>query len=211
MASAMKHTESRPSVGYRSAMREVPEGIAAKIRVVAADVLVHDTDPSIDTVAKASGVPRATLYYHFRGKAELLDYMVTELLADASAQVAAAAAGPGNAVERLTAALNALIDVVVANRGLTRPMLAVLSDPGHYSEGFASADQQLGTPIREILAQGNEDGSLAVQDPDTAMITIVGATIVTASAFISDPSSHSAASIRQNLVRNITDGVRARS
>lgn len=204
-------TRPQAPVGYRASMRVVPESIAAKIRAVAADVLVEDQDPSIDTVAAASGVPRATLYYHFRGKAELLDYMVTELLADASTEVAAANSRQGDAAERLTAALNAIVDVVVANPGLIGPMLIVLSDPGHYTEAAVSGGPHLGTPIRDILVQGNEEGSFDVRDPDTAMITILGATIVTASAFIKDAPSDYAASIRENLLWQITDGVRSRT
>ena len=191
-------------------MPTVSENIAAKIRAVAADVLIHDRDPSIDTVAAASGVPRATLYYHFRGKAELLDYMVTELLATASAQVADASSGPGDAAARLTATVNAIADIVVSKPGLAGPMLAVLADPGHYSSTPQDGKLQLGTPIRDILVSGNQDGSFDVDDPSSATIAILSATIVTASAFLNDPSADAAASIRANLVRQLFDGIRAR-
>ena len=192
-------------------MPTVSEKIAAKIRAVAADVLTQDRDPSIDTVAAASGVPRATLYYHFRGKAELLDYMVTELLATASAEVAEASSAPGDASARLSATVNAIADVVVAKPGLAGPMLAVLADPGHYGGAAPNGKAQLGASIRDILAQGNEEGIFEVADPDTATIAILSATIVAASAFLNDPSRNTAAAIRENLVRQLLDGVRQRT
>ncbi|HVW34500.1 MAG TPA: helix-turn-helix domain-containing protein, partial [Acidimicrobiia bacterium] len=51
----------------------------------------------MDELAAAAGVPRATLYYHFGGKDEVLAWLLRSTLADLKAVVAEAAAGAGDA------------------------------------------------------------------------------------------------------------------
>ena len=62
---------------------------------------------ALDRVAREAGISRAALYLHFANKEELFRALVTALHAEALAETAKAARGPGDLAERLTAALAA--------------------------------------------------------------------------------------------------------
>jgi AcrR family transcriptional regulator len=55
----------------------------------------------MEEIAVAAGVPRATLYYHFKGKDEVLAWLLGSTLEALGGAVREAANGRGNARQRL--------------------------------------------------------------------------------------------------------------
>ena len=63
--------------------RAVPPAIASKLPAAAAVFAEHGVDDtSIKDVSELIGVPRATLYYYFAGKEDILAFLLQSLLDD---------------------------------------------------------------------------------------------------------------------------------
>lgn len=64
----------------------------------------------MEDLAAATGVPRATLYYHFSGKEAVLEWLLRSTLGDLARVVRAAALeSPGDARQRLERVVRAVL------------------------------------------------------------------------------------------------------
>jgi AcrR family transcriptional regulator len=81
-------------------------GIGGQQAVGAADVIANSglANTTIEDIATASGVPKATLYYYyyyFTGKEDILSFLLRDSLAVLAGEVAHAADSPGPGRDRL--------------------------------------------------------------------------------------------------------------
>ena len=75
-------------------MREVPEGIVERLDGAASVFADRGFDQTrIEDLAEATGIPRATLYYYFAGKEDILAWLLRRMLAEMAEAVATARAG----------------------------------------------------------------------------------------------------------------------
>ncbi|HUQ00625.1 MAG TPA: hypothetical protein VM093_09220, partial [Aeromicrobium sp.] len=103
--------------------------LADRLRAVAAETL-SSGPVNLSAVAAATGIPRSTLYYNFKGADELTRWFVDELLAEIGERIAAAVAAEADAPAQLAAAIHTLTDVTVEQRALTESLLrSVFSGP----------------------------------------------------------------------------------
>ena len=164
-------------------MRVVPEGIAERLEAAARVFADHGFDQTrIEDLAEATGIPRATLYYYFAGKEDILAWLLRRMLGDMAEAVAAATAGPGPARHRLEAVVRAKIDVMARHPATCRALLADLGRAGRIPEIAAAIQEAFHHPVRRLLAEGEADGTLRpVGDPETTASAVYGA-ITTAAA-----------------------------
>src|SRR3977135_2591763 len=102
-------------------MRAVPEGITERLEASARVFADHGFDQTrIEDLAEATGIPRATLYYYFAGKEDILAWLLRRMLDDMAEAVAAAIAGPGTARQRMEAVVRAKIDVMARHPATCR-------------------------------------------------------------------------------------------
>ena len=82
-------------------MRKIPRQISE--RLPAADLFAEKglNDSKIEDVAAVTGVPKATLYYYFAGKEDILCFLLEDLLKDISDAVTAIVHTDGTGAERL--------------------------------------------------------------------------------------------------------------
>jgi AcrR family transcriptional regulator len=167
-------------------MRVVPEGIAERLEAAAAVFADHGFDQTrIEAVAEATGVPRATLYYYFAGKEDILAWLLRRMLADMTEAVAAAAGGPGTARDRLDAVVRAEVDVMARHPATCRALLADLGRVGRIPDVAAAIQAAFHQPVRRILAEGEADGTLRpVADPETTVSAIYGAVTIGAAHYL---------------------------
>ena len=95
----------------------VPEGLASRLSESAESFTAGFHDIRMEDIAKASGIPRATLYYHFSGKDEVLTFLLRAMLADLKVSVAAAADVEGDTNARLASVVHAQLNHLAANPG----------------------------------------------------------------------------------------------
>ena len=158
-------------------MRGVPDGIAERLEAAAAVFADHGFDQTrIEQLAEATGIPRATLYYYFAGKEDILAWLLRRMLVEMAEAVAAAAAGPGTARDRLEAVLRAKVGVQARHPATCLALMADLGRAGRIPDISAAIQEAFHEPVRRLLAEGATDGSLReVGDPETTASAVYGA------------------------------------
>ena len=66
----------------------------------------------MDDLVAASGVPRATLYYHFRGKDAVLGWLMHSTIGHLEMAIKEATAGPGTGRDRVEAVIRGVLRTV---------------------------------------------------------------------------------------------------
>lgn len=158
-------------------MRPLPAGMREKVLAAAelfADVGLDAT--KMEDIAAATGVPKATLYYYFEGKEDILAFLFNEILDEVGRAVDEAVRTEGTAAERLRAAIVAHLRVFeefpAASRALQFDLGRAARIP-HIDERVEAAFRG---PVRRLLEEGAGDGSLrSVEHPRLVAIAILGA------------------------------------
>ena len=158
-------------------MRQVPGWVAERLEAAAAVFADRGFEATrVEDLAEATGVPRATLYYYFAGKEDLLAWLLRQTLAAEAEAVKEAAAGPGDARSRLERVVRAQLGVMAANPATCRALLAESGRVGRMPEVTAAIETGFYAPVRRLLAEGAVDGSLRpVEDAQTVVAALYGA------------------------------------
>jgi AcrR family transcriptional regulator len=162
--------------------RAIPASVATKL-YAAADLIAANglESTKIEDIAKASGVPKATLYYHFAGKDEILSFLLKDSLTALAGEVARVADSPGLGRDRLVAVISVQIEHTMNRPGFSRALVGDLGRAIRLPELAAAVQQAFYDPIARVLRAGAEDGSLrALTDPAGDAISIFGAVMMTA-------------------------------
>ena len=168
--------------------RRIPASLVAKLTAAADSFASTFDDVRMDDIAKASGIPRATLYYHFSSKNEVLAFLLQGVLADLRVSVAKAARSGDTTSARLAAVIRAQLDHLASNPGVAQLLLANLGKGGRLPAIAAGIDKGFHAPVRQILSDGMDDGTLVAADIEVLTTALFGA--VTAVGFqrlLADP------------------------
>ena len=128
-------------------------------RILAAttELIASDPGASMERVAGAAGVSRATLYHHFRSRDALMDALTDRSIGEITAALAEARADEGAAPEAMHRVLRAAWQVIGRYRGLV--IVNQRLERGELRARLAPAL----APVRALIARGQRDGAF---DPD---------------------------------------------
>lgn len=130
----------------------------------------------IEDLAEATGIPRATLYYYFAGKEEILAWLLRRTLAATAEAVAEAVATDGTARDRLEAVVVAQLRTMSEHPDCCKALAAESGRIMRMPELAAAIQGGFHHPVRRLLAEGEADGSLrAVDSTETTSSFIYGA------------------------------------
>lgn len=127
------------------------------------------------TTSPRWGCPRATLYYYFSGKEDLISFLLSDKLHRASATIQKAVAGEGSIVDRLENTLTAVTAAMAEHPAICTEMPGAIKDAAKYTEVMNEAEQVMLAPSRELLIEGKASGELAIEDVNTTAIALMGA------------------------------------
>lgn len=163
-----------------NAIRPLPDELADRIDLAAPVFADNGLDATrIDDLAKATGIPRATLYYYFPGKEHILAHLLSRTLRQMTATLSDVAAEPGTGRERLARLVRAHL-VFIGEHGPTyRLLFAELGRAASLVDIAAGVDVAILSPIRQALRDGHNDGSLHIDDVSAAASVVYGAVLVT--------------------------------
>jgi AcrR family transcriptional regulator len=197
--------------GGGSVMRVVPEGIAERLEAAATVFADHGFDESrIEDVAEATGVPRATLYYYFAGKEDILAWLLRLMLEEMAGAVAEAAASPGTARDRMEAVVRAKVDVMARHPATCRALMADLGRAGRIPEIAAAIQAAFHQPVRRLLAEGEADGTLGpVGDPETTASAVYGAVTTAAAHYLVADNHLDSERVAAEVTRFVLNGLGA--
>lgn len=156
-------------------MKRLPEDIAQKLIEASEQLSGTNLDVSIDDIAQLTDIPRATLYYYFSGKDDLIGFFLSDKLNRASVAVQKAINSEGTVVERLERTLTSVMEVMAAHPTLCTEMPVAIKEAGKYEDVVNGADRLMLAPLRELLIEGKATGELTIPDVNTAAIALMGA------------------------------------
>jgi AcrR family transcriptional regulator len=156
-------------------MKRLPDDLAARL-LAATDAMPAGAgfDVSIDELAKLSGVPRATLYYYFSGKDDVIQFYVNELLERVALGVREAASADGTVPQRLEGTLTALLYAFALYPKLCVELSGAVRGIDEHQSVMANMERAVLGPLRELLIEGRSSGTIVVRDIDLTAISLVG-------------------------------------
>ncbi|MGU3498383.1 TetR/AcrR family transcriptional regulator [Mycobacterium sp. C31M] len=193
--------------------RAVPASVAERL-YAAADIIASKglQDTKIEEIAQASGVPKATLYYYFAGKDQILSFLLKDSLGHLAEEVAAAADTPGTGRDRLAAVIRVQVEHTMRRAGPSRALVGDLGRAIRLPELTVAVQEAFYAPIARVLRSGVEDGSLRVLvDPDTDAVTIFGAVMMTAMLHNVVDSYRPEADVADGVTRLLLEGLAGRA
>lgn len=194
-------------------MRPLPSTIAAKLARAADLFAERGVDQTkIDDVAHATGIPKATLYYYFTGKEEILAHLLADGLGAVAEAVAVAVGGRGTARQRLRAVIHAQLRVMAEHPAVCRALVSELGRAGRVPEIADAVADAYYTPVRRLLAEGAADGSLRrVDDAAEAAMAVFGAVTVTGLHYLVSGDHIPADAAAKRLSALLVDGLAPRT
>jgi AcrR family transcriptional regulator len=127
-----------------------------------AEILAGDPAPRLEDVALTVGASRASLYYYFAGRDDLLTFLLTSHAREGADRALARADESDPPPLRLRAMLAALVEYLGAHPGVCTGMLAAAGGGTKMAEVLAVNDSWIAAPLRAVVAEGVESGALAV-------------------------------------------------
>ncbi len=139
-------------------------------RILEATTELIATDPgaSMERVAAAAGVSRATLYHHFSSRDALMDALTDQSIGEVTAALEAARPAEGTPAEAMERVLLAAWQVIGRYRGLV-----IVNQRLERAELRARLAPAL-APVRGVIARGQHDGTF---DPELPAEWLLGTVI----------------------------------
>ena len=155
-------------------MKRLPEELAVKLDSIADEFLAEGADARMDAVAAAIEVPRATLYYHFSGKDDLVTHFMRGKMQRVEECIRQALAGGGEPLDRFAAALRAAARELASNPAVCLNIMVAMGRMGAMEELMLSSDRQVLGPLREVLLEARAVEGLEIPDLDVTLSVIMG-------------------------------------
>lgn len=191
-------------------MRPIPKPMAAKVMAAAQLFAERGLDGAkMSDIAAATGIPRATLYYHFEGKEAVFSYMHTIVFEAFEEAVGAALKGPGNAAERLSRVIRAQIDIYAAHPLALQALQLDLGRAARRPEITERSARTYVRPVAKLLEEGVIDGSLRkVAKPRAVAAALLGS-ITIAAETLSSTDEHAVSELHHTLMSLFLRGLAA--
>jgi len=155
-------------------VKQPPAELAERLWEVSDQFLALGSEVKIDELAELTGVPRATIYYYFSGKDDVMSFLLAEKVERASVVVEQAAGGPGTTSERLGRVFRTMLHEMANHPALcTRLMCWMASTAAE--QLVIEAQGALMAPVRALFAEGQATGEFPAIDPVDATTAVMGA------------------------------------
>lgn len=157
-------------------MKKLPEDLANKL-LDASHQMPEGSgfDVSVDEVARMADIPRATLYYYFSGKDDLVEFYLNDLMDRTRAAIQKAAAFEGTTAERLATVMTAVIGAFAEYPKMCLELPGAIKAGQDHAVLMANMDRSVMQPFRDVLIEGRGAGELSFTDVEVAADAIMGA------------------------------------
>ncbi len=190
-------------------MKTPPADLAERLWNIADRALQQEGEIRIDDLAELSGVPRATLYYYFSGKDDVLAFLLAQQLQRGTATIDAAVRSRGGPAERLEAVLRAMLRTMADHPALCTRLMGGMANGVAGAQLMAQVERTLMAPVRELLVEAQENGQLVVRDPTDTTLSLIGAVAIIAMVRTAT-GTYNADEVADRLIPQFLDGLRPR-
>jgi AcrR family transcriptional regulator len=164
----------------------------------------------ISDIAAVTGIPRATLYYHFEGKEAVFSHMCTIIFDAFEDAVSRALATPGSAAHRLSCVIRAQIDVYAAYPVALRAIILDLGRAAGRPEIVERNERSYLRPVVKLLEEGVVDGSLRpVENPRAVAAALLGSMTFAAKETLFSTDENSVSKLHEAMVSLVLQGLTA--
>jgi AcrR family transcriptional regulator len=154
-------------------MRKPPSHLAQKLAASADGFAATFDDLRMDDIAEISGIPRATLYYYFAGKDDILAFLLQSQLEALKTKLATASTGGGSLKARLTELVRLQLAEIAASPAAAQLLLSNLGRLGKLPDLAASVQDVFLAPIDHLLGQAGSAGEIT-SSAIFGAVTVVG-------------------------------------
>ncbi len=160
-------------------MRRPPPKLVQRLVSASEEVLRPDQALRLEDIATLIGSARATLYYHFSGRDDLIAFLLEENLRAAAEtiELAVTTAQPPPVVQ-LRSAITALAGFLGGQPGVCAGLLSFAGATGRLGTLMAAKDAALAAPLRKLLDEGAATGQFTTSDSRDAANAILGAALI---------------------------------
>ena len=190
-------------------MKKPPDNLAVKL-LEATDRLPEEGgfDISIDEMARLVDVPRATLYYYFSGKDDLVEFYMNDKLERTAGAIQKAAATEGDPVARLEAILMAIIESLAKHPRMCVELPAAAKGLESFQSVMGNAERWVMAPMREVLIEGRGAGVFDVPDPALSAVALMGALVQAGMSQVISTGAIDVEATARSLVPQLMRGVK---
>jgi AcrR family transcriptional regulator len=160
-------------------MRRPPPKLVQRLLSASEEVLRPDQALRLEDIAALIGSARATLYYHFSGRDDLVAFLLEEHLRGAAEtiELAVTTTQPPPAAQ-LRSAITALAGFLGGQPGVCAGLLSFAGATGRLGTLMAAKDTALAAPLRKLLDEGATTGQFTISDSRDAANAILGAALI---------------------------------
>jgi TetR/AcrR family transcriptional regulator len=155
-----------------------PADLAQRLLEASERVLHTDPAPRLEDVARMVGASRATLYYYFSGRDDLVAFLLTAHARQAAETVRESVRPQDPPERRLRAMVAGMVAYLGEHPGTCAGLLGALGATGRMNEALQANDMWIAGPLRELLAEGREAGTFAVDNVADAANAVLGAILL---------------------------------
>jgi TetR/AcrR family transcriptional regulator len=159
-------------------VKSPPQDLARRLADASEEILRPGRDLRLEDIAAMVGSARATLYYYFSGREDLVAFLLSEHMAAASEAITAAARPGQPPAARLRAAVTALVAFLGDRPGVCSGLLSFAGAAGQLRPVMAAKDAALAVPVADILREGIQAGQFLAGEPADAANAILGAAMI---------------------------------
>jgi TetR/AcrR family transcriptional regulator len=129
----------------------------------------------VDRIAAKARVNKAMIYYHFGSKLELYHEVLRDMLRAVSGRARAIADGPGTPEQKVDAWVETIVEEASQRPWFPPIMLRELAAGiTHFDAETVTLMAAVVTCVRDIILQGQQDGSFGDADPLLTHLSIIG-------------------------------------
>src|SRR6267143_1340582 len=142
-------------------MRRPPSKLVQRLVSASEEVLRPDRALRLEDIATLIGSARATLYYHFSGRDDLVAFLLEEHLRVAAETIELAVTTTRPPVVQLRSAITALVGFLGGQPGVCAGLLSFAGATARVGTLMAAKDTKLAAPLRKLLDEGAPRGQRA--------------------------------------------------
>jgi AcrR family transcriptional regulator len=155
-------------------VKHPPAELAERLWQVSDQFLALGSDGKVDELAELSGVPRATIYYYFSGKDDVMSFLLAQKVERAGVAVAQAATGGGRPAERLERVFRVVLHQMADHPALCTRLMCWMTTPTAEQLVIEAQDALL-APVRALFVEGQAAGDFPDLEPTDAITAVMGA------------------------------------
>ncbi|NLI13389.1 TetR/AcrR family transcriptional regulator [Pelotomaculum propionicicum] len=164
----------------------------------------HQT--TVDEIARALGVAKGTIYYHFKNKEELYLAIIREGVYLLEEQMRLDISGAGTAAGKIKKLIRGMLAFIEDKKDLVFLFLKELYGTNIQREDLAKMISASLGLIQAVIEEGVKDGSLKKVDPEITTRSLFGMIIISALHYISYARSIPHAQVRSSIEQVFFEG-----